>query len=58
MVKLTFLGHACFLIDDGTYKLIVDPFLDGNPSAAVRPEDVKAEKDREEQHEEQTEDKE
>ncbi len=42
MVKLTFLGHACFLIDDGTYKLIVDPFLDGNPAAAVRPEDVKA----------------
>jgi L-ascorbate metabolism protein UlaG (beta-lactamase superfamily) len=39
-IKLTWYGHACFLIDiDGT-KLITDPFLSGNPLAPVRSEDV------------------
>ena len=42
MVKLTFLGHACFVIDDGTAKLIVDPFLTGNPAAAAAPEEIEA----------------
>ena len=42
MVKLTFLGHACFVIDDGTAKLIVDPFLTGNPAAAATPEEIEA----------------
>jgi L-ascorbate metabolism protein UlaG (beta-lactamase superfamily) len=41
MVKLTFLGHSCFLIDDGTHKLIVDPFLNGNPVAPIKAKDIK-----------------
>jgi L-ascorbate metabolism protein UlaG (beta-lactamase superfamily) len=41
MVKLTFLGHSCFLINDGTHKLIIDPFLNGNPVATTKPDDIK-----------------
>ena len=26
-VKLTFLGHACFLVQAGAHTLILDPFL-------------------------------
>ena len=28
-MKLQFLGHACFLLDDGRYKVLTDPFLSG-----------------------------
>ncbi|MGN0940726.1 MAG: metal-dependent hydrolase [Selenomonadaceae bacterium] len=40
MVKYTYYGHACFLLDDGTYKVLCDPFLTGNPKAAIKAEDV------------------
>lgn len=40
MVKLTFLGHACWLIESSQGKIIVDPFLTGNPQAARKPEEV------------------
>ena len=42
MMKVTFLGHACFLLDDGKYKLLTDPFLTGNPLAAVPADQVEA----------------
>ena len=42
MVQVKFLGHACFQFDDGQYKVLVDPFLMGNPSAAVSADDVEA----------------
>ena len=42
MVKVRFLGHACFQFDDGRYKVIVDPFLTGNPLAACKAEEVEA----------------
>ena len=29
MMELQFLGHACFLLDDGSYKVLTDPFLSG-----------------------------
>ena len=41
-MELQFLGHACFLLDDGTYKILTDPFLTGNPLAAASAEDVAA----------------
>ena len=28
-MELRFLGHACFLLDDGTCKVLTDPFLSG-----------------------------
>lgn len=40
MLKITFLGHACFLLDDGTYRVLTDPFLSGNPLAAVNSGEV------------------
>ena len=41
-VKVTWYGHACFLFElDGT-KLLVDPFISGNPLAPVQRQDVTA----------------
>jgi L-ascorbate metabolism protein UlaG (beta-lactamase superfamily) len=40
MLKLTFLGHSCVYATDGKYKLIIDPFLEGNPQANISPEDI------------------
>ena len=42
MLKITFLGHACFLLDDGSSRVLMDPFLSGNPMAAAGPEEVDA----------------
>jgi len=39
-VKLTYYGHACFAIAGGGAVLIIDPFLSGNPMAAVQATDV------------------
>ncbi len=41
MPKLTFLSHDVFLIENDGVKLIIDPFLTGNPMAAVKAEDVR-----------------
>ncbi len=40
MVKLTYYGHSCFLLDDGQNRVLTDPFLTGNPQATVKAEDV------------------
>ena len=40
-VTFTFLGHACFLLDDGESRLLFDPFLTGNPQAAAKASDVR-----------------
>jgi len=40
MLKLTFLGHSCFLLE-GESSIIVDPFLTDNPMAEVKPEDIR-----------------
>lgn len=41
-MKIRFLGHACFLLDDGVCKALVDPYLTGNPLAAVPADQVEA----------------
>ncbi|MCI0532125.1 MAG: metal-dependent hydrolase [candidate division Zixibacteria bacterium] len=38
MVKLTYHGHSCFLIESGGHKLLIDPFITGNRLAKVKPE--------------------
>lgn len=40
-LTLTFLGHAGFLLSDGTHTVAVDPFLTGNPVATMQARDVK-----------------
>jgi L-ascorbate metabolism protein UlaG (beta-lactamase superfamily) len=34
-VDIRFLGHSCFELTDGDTRVLVDPFLTGNPKAAV-----------------------
>lgn len=42
MPKLTFLGHACFLLEDERKDtLLLDPFLRDNPQAPLRPEELR-----------------
>jgi len=40
-MKLTYLSHSCFLLETGTHRLLIDPFLAGNPKAPIKPEAVK-----------------
>ncbi len=39
-MKITWYGHACFLLE-GSKRVLIDPFLTGNPLAPVKPEDVR-----------------
>jgi len=39
-VEIRFLGHACFELTEGDTRVLVDPFLTGNPKAAVEAGDV------------------
>ena len=40
MVSIQYLGHSCFLIASPKAKILIDPFLTGNPKAAAKAEDV------------------
>lgn len=33
MLNIQYLGHSCFMIDTGTHRLLLDPFISGNPLA-------------------------
>lgn len=39
-MKLTFLGHSCFLVEGKNSTVIIDPFLSGNPSSKVDFEEI------------------
>jgi L-ascorbate metabolism protein UlaG (beta-lactamase superfamily) len=39
-MEIRFLGHACFELTDGDTRVLIDPFLTGNPKAAVEAGDV------------------
>ncbi|MEJ5357345.1 MAG: metal-dependent hydrolase [Desulfobacterales bacterium] len=41
-VKATWLSHACFLIESPKARILIDPFLSGNPLAPVKAEEVAA----------------
>ncbi len=41
-VKVTWYGHACFLIESAGHRLLTDPFLSGNPLAPVGANEVAA----------------
>jgi L-ascorbate metabolism protein UlaG (beta-lactamase superfamily) len=40
--RICWLGHACILIESEGQKVLIDPFLTGNPAAATKAEDVSA----------------
>ncbi|HWE34786.1 MAG TPA: metal-dependent hydrolase [Solirubrobacteraceae bacterium] len=41
-MEIRFLGHACFTLSDGDATVLIDPFLSGNPKAAIAANDVAA----------------
>ncbi len=42
MVKVTFIGHSCFALDNGSEKILIDPFITGNPVVKAGGAPVKA----------------
>lgn len=42
MLKLTYLSHSSFMLDDGECVVLIDPFITGNPNAPMKSEDLKA----------------
>ncbi len=39
-MEIRFLGHACFELTEGDTRVLVDPFLTGNPKAAVEADEL------------------
>ena len=39
-MEVRFLGHSCFELRDGDARVLIDPFLTGNPKAAVEASEV------------------
>jgi L-ascorbate metabolism protein UlaG (beta-lactamase superfamily) len=42
MAKLTYYSHSAWRIDTGGYVILIDPFLDDNPTSPVKASDVTA----------------
>ena len=40
MPEVRFLGHSCITITEGEHKLIIDPYIDDNPLAPVKADDI------------------
>ena len=40
MASITYLGHAAFLIDTGKHRVLIDPFISGNPQAKVSADEL------------------
>jgi len=38
MLELQFHGHSCWHLNDGSHRVLIDPFLTGNPLADVGPD--------------------
>ena len=41
-MQITFLGHSCFLISDGSYRILTDPYISGDPLCPVSADRVEA----------------
>ncbi|MDO7907186.1 metal-dependent hydrolase [Paenibacillus sp. JX-17] len=41
-MKITYYGHSAMLVEGAGKKVIIDPFLTGNPAASTRAEDIEA----------------
>ena len=40
-VNVTWFSHACILIETKDARLLVDPFLSGNPAAAISAKEIR-----------------
>lgn len=40
-MKITYAGHSAFILEEGNFKAIIDPFLTGNPTTSFKAEDIK-----------------
>lgn len=41
MVKIRFLGHSAFFLESGEHRLLIDPFIEGNPLCPFTLDEVK-----------------
>jgi L-ascorbate metabolism protein UlaG (beta-lactamase superfamily) len=41
-VEITYLSHSGFIIEENNHKIIIDPFITGNPLAKINPNSIKA----------------
>ena len=41
VMRITFLGHSCFLVETSRARILIDPFLTGNPASAARADDIR-----------------
>lgn len=41
MLKITYVSHSNFILEDGEYTILIDPFYTGNPTAAFDKSKVK-----------------
>ena len=41
-LDLTWLGHSCFLLNNGEYSILIDPFLNDSPVSPTKKEEVEA----------------
>jgi L-ascorbate metabolism protein UlaG (beta-lactamase superfamily) len=41
MIKITYHGHSAFEIESDKHNIVIDPFLNGNKHAKVKPSDIK-----------------
>jgi L-ascorbate metabolism protein UlaG (beta-lactamase superfamily) len=39
-MRITYHGHSCFLIETAGHRLLVDPFISGNPLATARADSI------------------
>ncbi len=42
MISVTYHSHACFTISSDKVKILLDPFITGNPLAKIKPSDLQA----------------
>ncbi|MFD0868354.1 metal-dependent hydrolase [Chlamydia abortus] len=40
-MKITFYGHSCLLAEHEGTRVIIDPFISGNPASGIRPADLR-----------------
>ncbi|MBT2290929.1 metal-dependent hydrolase [Paenibacillus albidus] len=39
-MKITYYGHSALFVESGETRVIIDPFLSGNPNSGITPEDI------------------